>query len=41
VLSRAAADRRFSIENGHTIDIAKGTQVRCNMCHSLPGSGGG
>lgn len=41
VLSRAAANRFFTIEDGHTISITKGTQVRCNMCHGMPGSGGG
>jgi hypothetical protein len=40
VLSRAAANRFFAIEDGHTINITKGTQIRCNMCHGMPGSGG-
>lgn len=35
VLSRAAADRDFTIEHG-SVHIPKGTQVRCNMCHSMP-----
>jgi hypothetical protein len=36
VLSRAAANRHFTTEDGHSVDITQGTQVRCNMCHSLP-----
>jgi hypothetical protein len=39
VLSRAAATRTFTVEDGQTVNIPKGTQVRCNMCHSMPGSG--
>jgi hypothetical protein len=38
VLSRAAANRTFHIEDDLIVNIAKGTQVRCNMCHSMPGS---
>ncbi len=40
VLSRAAANRSFQIEDDQLVNITKGTQVRCNMCHSMPGSEG-
>ena len=37
VLARAAADRTFQLEDGGgTIHIAKGTQIRCNLCHAMP-----
>ncbi len=38
-LSRAAADRSWS-HDGHTWTVSKGTPIACNLCHSLPGSGG-
>lgn len=33
VLSRTFADRTFSVE-GKTVNLPKGTQVRCDTCHS-------
>lgn len=38
VLARAATNRSFTIEDDEVVRIAKGTQVRCDMCHSMPGS---
>ncbi len=35
VLSRAGDARTFT-HDGHTYNIAKGTQVACNTCHSMP-----
>ncbi len=39
VLSRAAADRSWT-HDGHTWTASKGTPIACNLCHSMPGSGG-
>ena len=37
VLSRTAADRVYlRDDDGATISVAKGTPVRCNMCHRTP-----
>ncbi|TFG35402.1 MAG: hypothetical protein E4H46_05050 [Desulfobacterales bacterium] len=36
VLSKAAADRRFSLEEGGTVTVKKGTAIGCNLCHELP-----
>ena len=37
VLSRTAADRVYlRDDDGATLAVAKGTPVRCNMCHSTP-----
>jgi hypothetical protein len=35
VLSRAAADRDFTIEHG-SVHIQRGTQVSCTLCHGRP-----
>jgi hypothetical protein len=36
VLAKAAMPRSFTVEDGGTVTIGKGQQVRCNLCHSLP-----
>jgi hypothetical protein len=36
VLSRAAATRTFQVED-QPVTILEGTQVRCDLCHSMPG----
>jgi len=36
VLSKAAADRRFRLEEGGTVTVKKGTVIGCNLCHELP-----
>ena len=36
VLSRAAADRTFSVEDAGTVRFAKGAQIGCSHCHSTP-----
>jgi hypothetical protein len=38
VLSRAAANRTFQIEDDLVVNIPKGTQVGCALCHSMPGT---
>lgn len=38
VLSRAAAQRTFSVEGGN-VSVAKGTPIGCTLCHEKPGSG--
>lgn len=35
VLARAAADRSYRVED-RTVHVAKGTQIRCNLCHGMP-----
>lgn len=36
VLSRAAADRRFTLKEGDTVRVTKGAEIGCNLCHALP-----
>lgn len=36
VLSKAAANRQFSLEEGGNISIKKGKVIGCNLCHGLP-----
>ena len=38
-LSKTSADRVFRIEDNLIVQLPKGTMVRCNHCHGLPGSG--
>ncbi len=35
VISKAAVNRTFTVE-GKTVNIAKGTQIGCNLCHDMP-----
>lgn len=39
VLSRAADARSWNVEH-HTVNVARGTPIACNLCHEMPGSGG-
>jgi hypothetical protein len=43
VISKAAADRVFSVEDRGTVSIPKGTRIGCGLCHEneLGGGGGG
>ncbi len=36
VLAKTAAARTFRVEDGLTVNLAKGELVRCNRCHGLP-----
>ncbi|MBU0908501.1 MAG: cytochrome C [Proteobacteria bacterium] len=36
VLSRAAENRRFTLEEGGTVSVKKGKVIGCNLCHELP-----
>jgi hypothetical protein len=38
-LSRTAAARTYQVEEG-TVTVAKGTAIKCNLCHGLPGTDG-
>ncbi len=39
-LAKMAADRTYSIDDGRTRTILKGTQVSCSLCHGNPLNGG-
>lgn len=36
VLSRAAVNRRFTLEEGGTVRVMKGAKIGCNLCHEMP-----
>ncbi|MBI5556088.1 MAG: fibronectin type III domain-containing protein [Deltaproteobacteria bacterium] len=41
VLSKAAVDRVFNVEDNNTVAIPKGTQIGCDLCHeNMLGPGG-
>jgi hypothetical protein len=40
VLSRAAANRQFSVEDRRTVQFAKGEMIGCSRCHENPLHGG-
>jgi hypothetical protein len=41
MISKAAADRSFSLEDEDTINIRKGTEIHCGYCHENELAGGG